>query len=98
MAADLGITRYPLRKTLNISIDKMFYGIDMDTVTVSPKFQVVIPQSVRDRAGIKPGERMVVLQKGDIIYLVRVGDIKSMRGFAKGVSSKDLRDESERFG
>ena len=41
----------------------MYYGIDMDTVTVSPKFQVVIHQSVRDRVGVKPGDRMVVLQK-----------------------------------
>jgi AbrB family looped-hinge helix DNA binding protein len=76
----------------------MYYGIDMDTVTVSPKFQVVIPQSVRESVGVKPGDRMVVLQKGDVIYLVRVGDIRSMKGFAKGVSSKGVRDESERFG
>jgi AbrB family looped-hinge helix DNA binding protein len=85
-------------KTLNTSMDKSFYGIGMDTVTVSPKFQVVIPQEVRESAGIRPGDRMVVLQKGDVIYLVRVRDIKSMRGFAKGVSSKGMRDESERFG
>ena len=85
-------------KTLNISMDKSFYGNEMDTVKVSPKFQVVIPQDVRERAGIKPGDRMVVLQKGDVIYLVRVGDIKSRKGFAKGVSSKGVRDESERFG
>jgi len=98
MATNHGISHESSNKTLNISIDKTFYGIDMDTVTVSPKFQVVIPQAVRKRAGIKPGDRMVVLQKGDVIYLVRVGDIKSMRGFAKGVSSKGVRDESERFG
>jgi len=79
-------------------MDKSFYGNEMDTVKVSPKFQVVIPQEVRERAGIKPGDRMVVLQKGDVIYLVRVGDIKSRKGFAKGVSSKGVRDESERFG
>jgi AbrB family looped-hinge helix DNA binding protein len=85
-------------KTLNISIKKSFYGNEMDTVKVSPKFQVVIPQEVRERAGIKPGDRMVVLQKGDVIYLVRVRDIKSTKGFAKGVSSKGVRDESERFG
>jgi len=98
MATNHGISHESSNKTLNISIDKTFYGIDMDTVTVSPKFQVVIPQAVRERAGIKPGDRMVVLQKGDVIYLVRVGNIKSMRGFAKGVSSKGVRDESERFG
>jgi AbrB family looped-hinge helix DNA binding protein len=98
MAANHGAPSQSSHKTLNISIDKTYYGIDMDTVTVSPKFQVVIPQSVRDRVGVKPGDRMVVLQKGDVIYLVRVGDIRSMKGFAKGVSSKGVRDESERFG
>ena len=78
------------------SVDKPFYGIDMEAVTVSSKYQVVIPQDVRERAGIKPGDRMVVLQKGDVIYLVRVGDIKSRKGFAKGVSLKGVRDESKR--
>ncbi len=91
-------SRWFHNKILNTSIDKPFYGNEMDTVTVSPKFQVVIPQEVRESAGIKPGDRMVVLQKGDVIYLVRVRDIKSMKGFAKGISSKGLRDESERFG
>lgn len=70
----------------------------MDIVRVSPKFQVVIPQQVREGAEIKPGDRMAILQKGELIYLVKVRDIKSLKGFAKGVSSKDMRDESERFG
>jgi len=98
MATNHGVPSESSRKTFNTSIGKMYYGIDMDTVTVSPKFQVVIPQSVRESVGVKPGDRMVVLQKGDVIYLVRVGDIRSMKGFAKGVSSKGVRDESERFG
>jgi AbrB family looped-hinge helix DNA binding protein len=98
MATNHGVPSESSHKTFNTSIGKMYYGIDMDTVTVSPKFQVVIPQSVRESVGVKPGDRMVVLQKGDVIYLVRVGDIKSMKGFAKGVSSKGVRDESERFG
>lgn len=79
-------------------MNKSFYGDCMDAVTVSPKYQVVIPREVRERAGIKPGERMIVLEKDNVIYLVRVKDIKSMKGFAKGVSSKGVRDESERFG
>jgi AbrB family looped-hinge helix DNA binding protein len=79
-------------------MNKPFYGDCMDAVTVSPKYQVVIPREVRERAGIKPGERMIVLEKDNVIYLVRVKDIKSMKGFAKGVSSKGVRDESERFG
>lgn len=99
MTTNLGMAHESLHKTLNVSIDKMFYEIDMDIVTVSPKFQVVIPQSVRDRVGIKPGERMIVMERGNVIYLVRIGEIKDAKGFlGKKISTKGLRDESERFG
>lgn len=70
----------------------------MDTVTISPKYQVVIPQEVRESAGIKPGDCMVVLQKGDVIYLVKVRNLKDAKGFlGRRISTKGLRDESERF-
>lgn len=98
MAVDLRLVHRQGRETLNTSMDKPFYGISMEAVTVSPKYQVVIPREVRERAGIKPGERMMVLEKGNVIYLIKIRNIKSMKGFAKGVSSKGLRDESERFG
>ena len=99
VAVNQGATRTLRDKTLNTSIDKSFYGNGMDTVTVSPKFQVVIPQEIRERVGIKPGERLVVLQKGDVIYLVRVGNLKSAKGFLeKRISTKGMRDEIERFG
>ena len=99
MATNHGVPSESSHKTLNTSIGKMFYGIDMDTVTVSPKFQVVIPQSVRDRVGVKPGERMMVMERGNVIYLVRIGEIKDAKGFlGKKISTKGLRDESERFG
>ena len=69
----------------------------MDTVTVSPKYQVVIPASVREGLGIHPGEKVVVLKKKGIIYLVRVGNIKDLRGRFKLLSSEGVRDETERF-
>ena len=94
-----GTSGVTVLKSLNTSIDKPFYGNAMDTVTVSPKFQVVIPQSVRERMGLKPGERMVAIDRGNTIYFIRVGDIKDAKGFlGKRISSKGLRDESERFG
>ena len=69
----------------------------MDTVTVSPKFQVVIPRDIREDMKIKPGEKMIVIEKEGTIHLIPAGKIKSMCGFVRDVSSKDLRDESERF-
>lgn len=69
----------------------------MDTVTVSPKFQVVIPKRTREHLHIKPGEKMVVIERNKTISLIPVGKIKDARGIAKGVTTKDLRDEDERF-
>ena len=69
----------------------------MDTVKVSPKFQVVIPQEIREDLKIRPGERLVVIEKGGTIHLIPVGKTSDMRGFAKGTSAKGLRDESERL-
>ena len=69
----------------------------MDTVRVSPKFQVVIPKEIRKGLNIKPGENLVVIEKGGTIHMVPVGKIRDMRGFIRGVSSKRLRDQRERF-
>lgn len=67
----------------------------MATVTVSPKYQVVIPSEVRERMKLKPGEKLAVVEKDGVVHLVRVRPLKEMRGFVKGVSSKGIRDEDE---
>ena len=69
----------------------------MDTVTVSPKFQIVIPKEIREDLNIKAGLRMVMIEKEGTIHLIPVGRIKEKRGFIKPVSVKEIRDESERF-
>jgi AbrB family looped-hinge helix DNA binding protein len=69
----------------------------METVRVSQKFQVVIPPEVRNSMKIKPGEKLVMIQKDSTIHLIPVSDIRKMRGFVKGVTTKGLREEHERF-
>ena len=68
----------------------------MDAVTVSPKFQVVIPKSVRDRIGIKAGEKLQVLSFDDRIELVRTKPMKDMRGFLEGLDADFVREEDDR--
>ncbi len=71
----------------------------METVTVSPKYQVVIPQEIRERVGIKPGERMMVIEKGNVIHLIRIRTMKRAKGFlGRKISAEGMRDETERFG
>ncbi len=69
----------------------------METVTLSKKFQVVIPKATREDLNLKAGQKLVLIEKGNSVELVKIGNIMEARGIAKGVSQKGLRDESERF-
>ncbi|MCA9408187.1 MAG: AbrB/MazE/SpoVT family DNA-binding domain-containing protein [Candidatus Omnitrophica bacterium] len=69
----------------------------MNTVTVSPKFQVVIPLSIRKSAGIQAGEKMQVLCFDDRIELIPIKSIKSMRGFIKGKKNVFQREKRDRI-
>jgi AbrB family looped-hinge helix DNA binding protein len=68
----------------------------MDTVTVSPKYQVVIPLAVRQRAHIRVGERLQVISFDDRIELIPVRPMRSMRGFLKAFDARFERDEADR--
>ena len=68
----------------------------MEAVTVSPKYQVVIPRSVRDRMQIRPGEKFQVISFDDRIELVRTRPMRKMRGFLKGLDPAFERDREDR--
>ena len=68
----------------------------MVTVKVSPKFQVVIPKTVRERLSIRPGQKLQILQFSDRIEFVLLQKIKRMRGFLKGIKT-DVRREKNRI-
>ena len=68
----------------------------MTVVTVSSKFQIVIPKSIREKIGLKPKEKLIVVEKDGIITLIPQLPIKEMKGFAKGVQTREIRDESDR--
>jgi AbrB family looped-hinge helix DNA binding protein len=65
----------------------------MAAVTVSPKFQVVIPKEVRKKLGLTPGQRIQIVVYGDRIELIPVKPIKRMRGFLKGIDTRVPREE-----
>jgi AbrB family looped-hinge helix DNA binding protein len=66
-------------------------------VTVSSKFQVVIPLEVRQRMSLKPGQKVVVIEKDGVVHLIPEKPIKELRGFVKGVTTENLREEEDRF-
>ena len=59
----------------------------MEAVKVSPKYQIVIPLSIREALGIYPGEKVHVLQYKNRIEYIPEKNIKSMRGFLKGIDT-----------
>jgi len=68
----------------------------MGVVTLSSKFQVVIPQDVREKLDLKPGQKIAVIEKDGVLHLIPQRPIKEMRGFVKGVETSKLRDEEDR--
>ncbi|MEE4173080.1 MAG: AbrB/MazE/SpoVT family DNA-binding domain-containing protein [Xanthomonadales bacterium] len=64
----------------------------MSTVTVSPKFQVVIPKEVRESLGIKSGQKVQVMAYKDRIELIPLKPLQELRGFLKGIDTDVPRD------
>ena len=64
----------------------------MEKVTVSTKFQVVIPKKVRELLGIKPGQKIQVIAYMGRIELIPVQPIKMARGFLDGIDSEIERE------
>ena len=68
----------------------------MGTVTISPKFQVVIPKEIRERLGLSPGQKIQAIAYGDRIELVPVRPAAELRGFLQGIDTRVER-ESDRL-
>jgi AbrB family looped-hinge helix DNA binding protein len=64
----------------------------METVTVSPKFQVVIPKEIRESLKLAPGQKIQALLYENRIELIPLRPIKKMRGFLKGIDTSVDRE------
>ena len=68
----------------------------MTTVTVSPKFQVVIPKKVRERIGLEVGQKMHIFELDNSVLLVPHVPIEAMRGFLKDLNIPPFKREPDR--
>ena len=64
----------------------------METVLVSSKFQIVIPKAIRTALGIRPGQKLQVIQYEDRIELIPIKSVREMRGFLRGIDTSIERE------
>ena len=65
----------------------------MDTVTLSPKFEIVIPKSMREALKLRPGATLHAVCTGDRMEFIPIRSIKAMRGFLRGMDTTIERED-----
>jgi len=65
----------------------------MDTVTVSPKYQVVIPKNIRTSMKLRPGQKMKIIEYDGRIELIPDKSIEDMKGFLRGINTDFARED-----
>jgi AbrB family looped-hinge helix DNA binding protein len=70
---------------------------NMETATLSTKYQLVIPRRVRERLGLEPGTRLTVIDKGGVLVLVPERPLRTRRGIVRGTSRRGLREKKDRL-
>jgi AbrB family looped-hinge helix DNA binding protein len=68
-------------------------GGPVETVTISPKFQVVIPKGIRTRLRLKAGQKVQALAYNDRIELVPVRPARQLKGFLRGIDTTVPREQ-----
>jgi AbrB family looped-hinge helix DNA binding protein len=65
----------------------------MTIVTVSPKFQVVIPREIREALRLEPGQKVQMRQYQNRVEFIPIRSMRKMRGILKGIDTTIVRDE-----
>jgi AbrB family looped-hinge helix DNA binding protein len=65
----------------------------MEAVTISSKYQVVIPREVRKQFNLKPGQKLMFIPYNGTLRVVVVPPIKKARGMLKGMNTENIREE-----
>lgn len=69
----------------------------MDAVTLSPKYQVVIPRRIRERMNLRPGIKLQLISFDDRIELIPLRPMRSLKGLLKGLDSRFERERDDRI-
>jgi AbrB family looped-hinge helix DNA binding protein len=68
-----------------------------NTVTLSSKYQVVVPASLRESLKLKPGAKLTWIEIDGMAHLVPYKPVSAYRGIARGLTNSDIPNEPDRF-
>ena len=68
----------------------------MKTVTISSKYQVVIPRQIREKFDLKPGSKLLFIPYKNSMRVVIVPSIEDTQGFVEGIDTEVLREREDR--
>jgi len=67
----------------------------MEAVTISSKYQVVIPKEVRKQFNLKPGQKIMFIPYNGTLRVIMIPPIKKARGMLKGINTENIREEAD---
>ena len=65
--------------------------------SISTKYQIVIPKEVRKNANLKPGQRLMIYAKDNIIFMFPEMSVSQLKGICEGMETTNIRDEDDRL-
>lgn len=68
----------------------------MNIARMSSKYQICVPKKIREQLHIKPGQKFILIPKGNCLELVPKRDIKSFKGILRGADTSKVRDREDR--
>ncbi|MDD5324751.1 MAG: AbrB/MazE/SpoVT family DNA-binding domain-containing protein [Polaromonas sp.] len=68
-----------------------------NTVTLSSKYQIVVPSSVREHLNLKPGAKLTWIEFDGVAHLVPLKPVSAYRGMASALKDSDIPDEADRL-
>ncbi len=80
----------------DFGIANNFTEAPMELVTISPDYQIVIPESLRAKYNLEPNQRIALIDKGGSISIIPDIPIEQLEGFAKGMDTQNIREKTER--
>ena len=65
--------------------------------TLSSKYQISIPKSVREEQHWEAGQEFVFIPKGNGVLVMPVPEFQQLAGIAKGAKTTGYRDRKDRY-